>query len=144
MEIKDLQPTQALKNLLSGKVKVEISDTESRVAQVYKQGERPSVDLGDEFIDVLNNGVIRAMTKPLGVFRGNLAVVLYCKANNDGTVKSTRIKSMLSQVESLVNYKSSDKFYFELNTENLITPISTNNTTGYTTTTLNIEWQTTE
>ena len=140
----ELHPDKALEALLEGNVSIAISASESRIAEVYRQGERPNTDLGDEFIDVLPNGVSRAMTKPMGVFRGNLAVTLYCKAQSNGTAKENRINSMLSQVESLVNSKVSGKFFFEITPSNVITPMTYNSTTGYTTITINIEWNTTE
>jgi hypothetical protein len=144
IKLSELHPDKALETLLEGNVSIEISEEESRVALIYRQGERPNTDLGDEFIEILPNGVVRAMTKPMGVYRGNLAVILYCKAQSDGTVKFNRINSMLSQLESLVNCKSSGKFFFEINPSNVITPISYNSATGYTTMTLNVEWHTTE
>ena len=140
----ELHPDKALEALLQGNVSIAISASESRIAEVYRQGERPNIDLGDEFIDVLPNGAVRAMTKPMGVFRGNLAVTLYCKAQSDGTAKFNRINSMLSQVESLANYKSSGKFFFKITPSNVITPMTYNSATGYTTMTINIEWNTTE
>lgn len=140
----ELHPDKALEALLQGNVSIAISASESRIAEVYRQGKRPNTDLGDEFIDVLPNGVVQAMTKPLGVYRGNLAVMLYCKAQSDGTAKFNRINSMLSQVESLANCKSSGKFFFKITPSNVITPMTYNSATGYTTITINIEWNTTE
>jgi hypothetical protein len=142
--LKDLQPDQALKDLLDGKITIELSESESRIAKVYGQGERPNINLGDEFIDILYNGTIRSMTKPLGVYRGNLAISLYCKAQTDGVAKLNRINSMLSQVEALSNGKVSNGFFFEVNEDNIITPISVNPTNGYANTVLNINWHTTE
>lgn len=140
----ELHPDKALEALLEGNVSIAVSASESRVAEVYRQGERPNTDLGDEFIEVLPNGVIRAMTKPMGVFRGNLAVTLYCKAQSDGTAKFNRMKSMLSQVEALCKGKSSGKFFFEINPSNVITPLAYNSATGYMTITINVEYRTTE
>ena len=142
--LSQLQPDKALKDLLDGKVSIAMSASESRIAKVYRQGERPNTDLGDEFIDVLYNGTIRAMTKPMGVYRGNLAVTLYCKAQSDGTAKFNRINSMVSQVESLVKDKSSGKYFFAITPNNVITPMSYNSATGYMTMVVNIEWHTTE
>lgn len=140
----ELHPDEALETLLEGNVSIAISENESRIAEVYRQGERPNTNLGDEFIDVLPNGVVRAMAKPMGVYRGNLAVTLYCKAQSNGTAKSNRINSMLSQMELLVNCKSSGKFFFKINPSNVITPMTYNSSTGYITQTINIEWNTTE
>jgi hypothetical protein len=144
IRLKDLQPDQALKDLLDGKITIDVSANESRIAKVYKQGERPNTNLGDEFVEILHNGVIRSMTKPFGFYRGNLAIMLYCKAQTDGTAKFNRINSMLSQMETLTKGKSSGKFFFDINEDNIITPISVNATTGYATMTLNIAWHTTE
>lgn len=144
IKLSELQPDGALKELLEGKIIVAISDTESRVVEVYQQGERPNINLGDEFIDVLPNGAIQSIAKPMGVYRGNLAIVLYCKAQSDGTSKSNRINSMISQLESLVSTQANGKYFFEINLSNIITPLAYNATTGYTTMTLNIEWHTTE
>jgi hypothetical protein len=142
MEIKDLNPNQALKDLLIGKVNITLSESESRTVAIYKQGERPNVDLGDEFIDVLNNGIISSTTKPFGMFKGNLAVTLYCKANADGTAKLKRINSMLSQVESLVKDKKSGDYFFEFVPNNVITPITVDSTSGYAILVVNISWYT--
>lgn len=144
IRLKDLQPDQALKDLLDGKITIDVSANESRIAKVYKQGERPNTNLGDEFVEILHNGVIRSMTKPFGYYRGNLAITLYCKAQSDGTAKSNRISSMLSQIEALTSSKPSGKFFFAINEDNIITPISVNATTGYATIVLNIAWHTTE
>lgn len=142
--LSELHPDKALEELLEGNVLIAISASESRIAEVYRQGERPNTDLDDEFIDILPNGVVRAITKPMGVYRGNLALTFYCKAQSNGTAKENRINSMISQVESLVNCKVSSKFFFEINPSNVITPMTYNSATGYTTMTINIEWQTTE
>lgn len=144
ISLSQLEPDKALKDLLDGKVEIAISSSESRIAKVYRQGERPNIDLGDEFIDVLYNGTIRAMTKPMGVYRGNLAITLYCKAQSDGTAKFNRITSMLKQVELLVNNKASGKYFFAIPLNNIITPMSYNAATGYMTMVVNIEYRTTE
>lgn len=140
----ELHPDKALADLLQGKVSIAISSKQNRIVKVYAQGERPNVNLSDEFIEILPNGLIRAMTEPMGVYRGNLALMFYCKAQSNSTAKSNRINSMLSQVESLTHYKHNGKFLFKINANNLITPLSYNASTGYTTTTINIEWHTTE
>ena len=142
--ISQLHPDKALKGLLDGKIEIAMSSSEKRIAKVYHQGERPNTNLGDEFIDVLYNGTIRAMTKPLGVYRGNLAIMLYCKAQSDGTGKFNRLESMVHQVELLVNEKGYDRYFFAIAPNEVITPMSYNATTGYTTTVLNIEYHTTE
>lgn len=144
IKLTELQPDKALQDLLKDNIEVNVSDTESRIIEVYRQGERPNVDLGEEFIDVLRNGVIRSTTTPMGVCKGNLAVTIYCKAQSNGVSKFNRINSILDQLEVLIHRKLSGKFFFEINIDNVITPMIYNETTGYTTLSLNVEWYTTE
>ena len=143
MILSDLHPDRALKKILENKVAIDISSLETRIASIYCQGERPNTDLEDEFIEVLFNGTIRAMAHPLGVYKGNLAITLYCKSQSNGVSKLNRIDSMVKQVEALINYKSKDNIYFEINPNNVITPIIYNEATGYTTMTLNVEFKST-
>lgn len=143
-KVSNLAPDKALAALIDGEITVELSATDSRTVPIYRQGSRPSVDAPEEFIEVLHNGIIRAMTHPLGVFRGNLAVVVYCKAFANGTAKFDRIESIMGQLEGLVDGKESGKVYFEVDSDNLITPVTYDAESGYSIVILNIEWHTTE
>lgn len=142
MNLSELTPDTALAALLDGKVEVQISATASRMVKVYAQAEQPQTGLADEFISVFYNGTVRSITKPIGIFRGNIALTLYCKSNSDGTAKRKRIASMIAQVVELVNSKVADSFFFELDPANVITPTTVNLTNGYATTVLNVEWST--
>ncbi len=144
MKIKDLIPDEVLVGLLDGKVTVQSSETEIRTIRVYGQSKQPNKDVDDEFINVLNNGVVHSITKPLGLFAGNLALTVYCKSNSDGTAKTKRIRQIVSQCVELVNEKSSQGFFFELDPANVITPTTVNLTDGYATTVLNVAWHTTQ
>lgn len=141
MNLSDLTPDTALAALLDGRIVVQTSATTSRVAKVYAQAEQPQTGLADEFISVFYNGVVRSLTKPIGIFRGNLALTLYCKSNSDGTAKRKRIASMVERCVELVNGKTSQGFFFELDPANVITPTTVNLTTGYSTTILNVKWR---
>lgn len=144
MTLAELTPDTALKTLLDGNVSVQTSETESYALKVYGQDERPNMNLDDEFIEIYSNGVIQSLTKPHGVYRGNLALVVYVRANSDGTAKKNRTRQVLEQVEQLVSDKSQGGFFFEFDASNVITPTTTSQTTGYATTVLNISWHTTE
>lgn len=144
MKIKDLIPDEVLVGLLDGKVTVQSSETEIRTICVYGQSKQPNKDVDDEFINVLNNGVVHSITKPLGLFAANLALTVYCKSNSDGTAKTKRIRQIVSQCVELVNEKSSQGFFFELDPANVITPTTVNLTDGYATTVLNVAWHTTQ
>lgn len=144
MTLSELTPDMALAALLDGKVEVQTSETKKYAVKAYAQAEQPQTGLDDEFISIFYNGTVRSMTRPLGVFRGNLALTLYCKSNSDGTAKRKRIASMIEQAVALVNCKTSQGFFFELNPASVITPTTVNLTNGYATTVMNVEWHTTE
>lgn len=142
--IADLNPDVALAALLDGKVSVQTSATDSHTIRAYADEERPNKNLADEFIDVEWNGGARSLTNPLGLFRGNIALVIWCKAQTDGRAKKKLVKQIVSQVAPLVHRKVSQGFVFTFDPTNVITPTTTNLTTGYSTTILNVEWHITD
>lgn len=143
MTLADLTPDASLANLLNKKVEVQTSATSKYAIEAYKQAEMPNTGLADEFITVQVNGVTRSLTRPLGCFKGYLALTIYCKSNPNGTAKSARIKQMVSKCVELADRKTSDGFFFEFDPTNVITPTTVNLTTGYATKTLNVAWHTT-
>lgn len=138
MKASELTPDVALKSLLDGNVKAD-----RKKLKVYAHGELPNTDLGDDFLSIKRNGVVRSMTKPIGVFRGSIALIVYCRSNTNGTSKMSRSRLLSKQCEDLVNCKVSDDYYFELNANNPITATTNNLASGYSTTVLNVEWHTT-
>lgn len=144
MTLADLTPDVALAALLNEKVEVQTSATSKYAIKAYEQAKMPNKGLADEFLTVQSNGVINSWTNPIGQFKGNLALTLYCKANADGTAKTARLKQMVAQCGELVDRKTSQGFFFEFDPANVITPTTVNLTTGYATKTLNVAWHTTD
>lgn len=142
MRPSEIRPDLALKALLDGQIVLRKSATESVVIDVYAQGERPNTGLASEFVDILFNGAVRSLTKPIGVLRGNVAVSVYVKSYEDGSVFQYRVDSIMKQIEEKVSSASSGDYFFEINPDNIITPTTTNMASGYSTTILNIEWHT--
>lgn len=140
----DLIPDVALAALLDKKVTVQTSTTKSHTIRAYSDEGRPNKGVGDEFIDVEWNGGAQSLTKPLGVFRGNLLLTIWCKAHTDGRAKKKLVKQIIAQCQELIGSVTSGGFHFEFNPYNVITPTTTNLTTGYSTTILNVEWHTTD
>lgn len=136
----EIRPDIALKEKLSGSIILQKSEEESAIVAVYAQGERPNTGLDSEFIEILFNGVISSKTKPLGVLRGNLVAKINVKTYEDGTVFQYRVDSILNQLESEVSGAVIGNFFFDFNLDNIITPTTTNITSGYSTTILNIKW----
>lgn len=142
MRPSEIRPDLALKTLLDGQIVLRKSATESVIIDVYAQGERPNTGLASEFVDILFNGAVRSLTKPIGVLRGNVAVSVYVKSYEDGSVFQYRVDSIMKQIEEKVSSTSSGNYFFEINPDNIITPTTTNIASGYSTTILNIEWHT--
>ena len=142
MRPSEIRPDLALKSLLEGQIVLRKSATESVVINVYAQGERPNTGLASEFVEILFNGAVRSLTKPIGVLRGNVVVSVYVKSYEDGSVFQYRIDSIMKQIEEKVSSASSGDYFFEINPDNIITPTTTNIASGYSTTILNIEWHT--
>ena len=142
MRPSEIRPDIALKKLLEGKIILQRSETEFADIKVYAQGERPNDGLDTEFIEILINGLVRSVTKPLGFLKGSLALAVYVKAYDDGSVFQYRVDQLLKLIEEKVSNSTSEGYYFEINPDNIVTPTTVNVSTGYSTTILNIEWHT--
>lgn len=142
-KLANLAPDTVLASLLDKVVTVKTSETESHSIRAYADEGKPNVGLGNEFVEVDWNGSARSMTRPLGVFRGNLALTIYVKTQTDGRAKKQLVRQIISQCEELVNGKGIDGFYFEFDPMNVITPTTVNLTSGYSTTVLNVSWHVT-
>jgi hypothetical protein len=138
----EIRPDLAIKELLNGNIIFQKSESEFSDVKVYAQGERPNTGLASEFVEVLVNGIVRSVTKPLGFLKGNLALAVYVKTYDDGSVFQYRVDSILKQIEELVSNSKVGDYFFEIDADNIITPTTVNVTTGYSTTILNIEWHT--
>lgn len=142
MTLEELQPDVALAALLDRKVEVRTS-TKKYAIKAYEQAKMPNKGLDNEFLTVQNNGVITSLTRPIGIFKGNLALTLYCKSYADGTANTARLRQMIAQCAKLVDCKTLQGFFFSLDPTNVITLPTANPTTGYATTTINVAWHTT-
>ena len=142
MRPSEIRPDIALKKLLEGKIILQRSETEFADIKVYAQGERPNDRLDTEFVEILINGIVRSVTKPLGFLKGNLALAVYVKTYDDGSVFQYRLDHILKLIEERVSNIASEDYFFEINPDNIITPTTINVSTGYSTTILNIEWHT--
>lgn len=142
MRPSEIRPDIALKELLEGKIILHRSAKESVKIDVYAQGERPMTGLSSEFVDILVNGTIRSLTKPIGVLRGNVAIGVYVRTYEDGSIFQYRVDSIVKQIEEKVSNAIHGDYFFEMNLDNIITPTTTNITSGYSTTILNVQWHT--
>lgn len=142
MRPSEIRPDIALKKLLEGNLILQRSETDFVDVKVYAQGESPNDGLDSEFVEILLNGSIRSVTKPIGLLRSSIALVVYVKTYDDGSVFQYRVDSLLKLIEEKVSNIVSGDYFFEINPDNIITPTTVNVTTGYSTTILNIQWHT--
>lgn len=143
MKLSELKPDAMLAALLKDKVKVQVSKTESRIVKAYADGERPNVNLADEFIDVVWNGAARSLTEPLGLFTGNLALTIQVKTYPDGRTNKIVTQRILGQVYDIVEHATEGRYHYTLRADNVVMPLTTNNSTGYSSMTINVQWHTT-
>lgn len=142
--IADINPDVALAALLDGKVTVQTSKTASHTIKAYADEERPNKNLADEFIDVEWNGGAQSLTEDPALFKGNLMLTIWCKAQTDGRAKKKIVRQIVSQIAPLVHLAVAGGYVFRFDPSQVITPTTTNLTTGYSTTILNVEWHTTD
>lgn len=142
MRPSEIRPDIALKKLLEGNLILQRSETDFADVKVYAQGERPNDRLDSEFVEILLNGSIRSVTKPIGLLKSSIALAVYVKTYDDGSVFQYRVDALLKLIEEKVSNIVSGDYFFEINLDNIITPTTVNVTTGYSTTVLNIQWHT--
>lgn len=142
--IANLTPDIVLANLLDNHIEVQTSATDSHKIRAYADEERPNKGLGDEFIDVDWNGSAVSLTERPALFKGDLMLTIWCKAQTDGRAKKKLVRQIISQVELLVDLKTVQGFLFRFDPTRVITPTTTSLTTGYSTTILNVEWHVTD
>lgn len=139
--IADITPDIVLAKLLDNKIKVQTSVTQSHTIRTYDDESRPNKGVGDEWVDVEWNGVARSLTDDPALFRGNLLLTVWVKAQPDGRAKKKIVRQIVSQIAPLVHPAVAGGYVFRFDPSQVITPTTTNLTTGYSTTILNVEWR---
>ena len=137
-----IQPDVELAAYLTDKVSVGLSDGTTEKVNVYSDWERPTNGLPNDFIVVYINGGVDGVGMDANFAHGFIQVNLYSKMNDDGSVKKSRVKKLLEQFDSLLHKHATENYYFEYASPQFITPTTPNQSTGYSVTSLNIEWHT--
>lgn len=137
-----IEPDAELCEYLQGQVSVETGRGTTTPVTVYRDWGRPTNGLPADFIVVYVNGDIEGLGSDIEFARGNLMLGLYCKMNDDGSVKMNRIRNILKQIDTKIDGLSTENYYFEYDMPRFITPTSPNQTSGYSVTVLNLRWTT--
>lgn len=138
----DIHPDVELKEFLTGKIQVGLPGGASANVTVFGDWEKPTNEVPNDFLLVMNNGDIGGVGMQVDYAQGYVAVSLYCKLNDDGTVKKNRITKILNQFDDLVERCQTESYFFRYAHPQFITPTTPNITSGYSITTLNLIWHT--
>lgn len=137
-----IKPDVELKNLLTNQITVGLPGGGTKKVAVYSDWERPTNGLPDDFIVIYINGDIGGYGMDIPFARGYLMVSLYCKLNDDGSVKKNRVQKILNQFEELLEQRLTTNFYYEYDAQRFVTPTTPNQSSGYSVTSLNLKWHT--
>lgn len=143
IKMSTIHPDRELREFLADKIVVGKSGGGTEPVKVYSDWERPTNGLPNDFIVIYMNGNINGPGTKCNYVEGALAISLYCKMNNDGSIKANRIDKILAQFDELVDRKATENYYFYYEADRYITPTTPNQTSGYSITTLNLLWHTT-
>lgn len=143
MSIHDIEPDVELRDYLKNKITVGLAGGGTQKVAVYSDWERPTNELPTDFIVVFMNGNIEGVAMDVNYAKGNIMVGLYCKLNDDGSVKKNRVKKILRQFDELIEKRLTDNYYYEYDAKRFITPTTPNQSSGYSITYLNLRWTTT-
>jgi hypothetical protein len=132
MKISDITPKEGLKQLL---INAGVTTT------IYANNDMPTTGLPNEFIYIVQNGLITSYTKELSYSLSTLSVSLSVKLLSTGATNIVKEKILLGNIESSIHRKSLDDNYFEFDLTNLMSD-SRNIVAGYSTKIINIQVKT--
>lgn len=138
-----IQPDSELRDFLQGQIRVGLAGGGTRIVAVYGDWERPTNEVPDDFLVIMNNGDVGGVGMDTDYAEGYLMVSLYSKLNDDGSVKKNRVQKILRQFDDLIEKLITDNYYYRYDTSRFITPTTPNVTSGYSVTNLNLRWHTT-
>ena len=143
MKPSSIHPDVELREFLSGRVQVGLPGGALSTVTVFGDWEKPTNGIPDDFIIIMNNGDVSGVGMDTPFAYGYVMVSLYCKLNEDGTVKKNRVEKILDQFDELVDNLVTENYFFKYPAQQFITPTTPNVTSGYSVTTLNLRWTTT-
>ena len=143
MSPSSIEPDVELRDFLQGSVHVGLPEGGTTNIPVYGDWERDTNETPEDFIVISINGDVGGVGMKTDYASGYLMVSLYSKLNDDGSVRKNRVKKILAQFDTLVDKHATDNYFYYYESDRFITPTTPNITSGYSVTTLNITWHTT-
>ena len=137
-----INPDEELRDFLQNKIRVGLAGGGSQMVTVYGDWERPTNDAPSDFMVVMLNGDVGGVGMDTPYAEGYIVVRLYCKMNDDGSVKKQRVRKILAQFDQLVERLLTEHYFYKYASPRFITPTTPNITSGYSVTALNLVWHT--
>ena len=137
-----IQPDVELRDFLQGKIRVGLAGGGSRIVTVYGDWERPTNEAPSDFMVVMLNGDVGGVGMDTPYAEGYIVVRLYCKMNDDGSVKKQRVRKILAQFDQLIERLLTEHYFYKYASPRFIAPTTPNITSGYSVTALNLVWHT--
>ena len=141
MTILTAHPDRALKKILDGRIIIPTGHYSEVKLKAYAHGEMPTDKLPQEFIKIELNGSVKSNTHPKGYLYGAIALTIFVKTLGNGVIKNNRLDAILEHLGSIDGIVS-EGYYFTISSDNIITPTFVDQASGYSLTTINIEWHT--
>lgn len=140
--ISSIHPDEELRDYLQNRIRVGLAGGGSQMVKVYGDWERPTNEVPSDFLVVMLNGDIGGVGMDTHYAEGYIMVSLYCKMNDDGSVKKQRVDKILAQFDELIEKLLTEHYFYRYTSPRFITPTTPNITSGYSVTTLNLYWHT--
>lgn len=137
-----IHPDVELRDSLQGKIRVGLAGGGSKMVTIYGDWERPTNEVPDDFVVIFMNGDIGGVGMKTNYAEGALMVSLYCKMNDDGSIKKNRVEKLLAQFDTYLEELLTEHYFYKYAPQRFITPTTPNMTSGYSVTTLNLVWHT--
>lgn len=137
MKPSDITADTELAQILSTNVKVD-----GEFIAAFGAGARPTEFVGDDFIDIVYNGYPEIITHDGQLGGGLMLISLYCRLNQDGTIKKNRVNKILAQMDTALLRLTGTKYFYKLNLKTPVTPTTADWSSGFSLTRLNVKWRT--
>lgn len=142
ISLSSIHPDAELRDYLQNRISVVSEAGETVPVAVYGDWEKPTNAVPDDFIIVMTNGDVGGVGMDTPFAKGSIMVSLFCKLNDDGTLKKNRVDKILSQFDGIIEKLITDHYYYEYDAKRFITPTTPNASSGYSETYLNLRWTT--
>lgn len=136
MNLSDINFQEELVAAINGTISIG-----QEIVPVYGQSTRPSSSYPSDFIDVTTLSSPTSVSENHATISGSLEFTIYCKLNPDGTAKNNRIKKVIEQVEGKLKGLLTEHYFYKLSPYNFLAPTITDINSGYSYTTIYLDWR---